>query len=260
MKKIVLCFIFVFILCGSVNADEFEKRVQLADGYCISYSNGYGITDENDNVIVPFRYDRIIWNKELCYGAIVQENKTDYYRLESGEETFYKSLSGEVYRMSNGEFGYRIEQSAEDNFNKPRLTEQYGLVDTNLNIIIKPKYDNELLFDKYGYAVVYQHSTSIERTKYEDDLPHYCGGSCGVIDRKGRTVLGMEYENITPGFDGWYSCRPKAGYDQLINIRYWGKLFVIFHILKKLFPLFIVWLIYAFVKKRKSLKLMRSTV
>lgn len=258
MKKIILCFIFVFILCGSVNADEFEKRVQLADGYCISYSNGYGITDENDNVIVPFRYDRIIWNKELCYGAIVQENKTDYYRLESGEETFYKSLSGEVYRMSNGEFGYRIEQSAEDNFNKPRLTEQYGLVDTNLNIIIKPKYDNELLFDKYGYAVVYQHSTSIERTKYEDNLPHYCGGSCGVIDRKGRTVLSMRYHNINPSPDGIYFCRPKKGADKHIDLKFWGGWLVIFHIVKKILAVFILCLIYVFVKKRKKLKLMMS--
>ncbi len=198
----------------------------------------WGLLDENYNEVTKSEYDSMAYKDGIFYAGIKHEGKTDYYKIENGEETFCKSLSGDIYRMSNGEFGYRIKQSD----NNGSLTEQYGLVDTDLGIIIKPKYDNEVLFDEYGYAVVYKNS------------------SCGVIDRKGRTVLNIKYESITPDLCGSYLCRTKKGQDKHIDLKIWGELFVIFHLVKKLLALFIVWLIYAFVKKRKSLKLMRSTV
>lgn len=224
---------------------EYDEITDLGDGklYGVKKGDLWGIVDEKNNTLVDFKYNSAFEYKGICYGGIRCDDKTDYYKIENGEESFLKTLSGTVYVMSNGELGYCMGQA-------------HGIVDSELNVVTEPQYDNEIVFDKLGYAIVCKNST--DSYVGENGMTYCTGGDFGIIDRKGRTVLGMNYDNIRYGHnEGIYFCEPKDNIESDIryDLKKWGKWYVMFHLFIKAMPLFIPCIaVIVFVKVRRKRK------
>ena len=150
----------------------------------------YAVVDENNKAITSYKYNDVVGYKQVTYGMIERDGKVDYYKINTDGEHFFKTLEGYVFNGAWGDFGYYIKQEDGDTF----LDKKYGTVDTELNIIIKPQYDNKIVFDENGCAKVYKGSTYAFQEGHSDEI-FYKGGELLYIGKDGKELSSEAYEN-----------------------------------------------------------------
>lgn len=183
MKKIILGFILVLVI-GNIQAvygnegfvapiGYYEiKELNGGSQYAVNMSeNGlYCVIDENNNMLADYKYKDIVAYNGIVYGMLPgKDGKVDYYTIDSSGEHYYKTMDGYAFDDGYGYIGYYVKIKLANN----KVRTRYGIVDGRLNVIVEPLYDNKIIFDDDGYAVVYKGSTSINYRYTDTSHEHY---------------------------------------------------------------------------------------
>lgn len=202
--------------------------------YEVHHNGKVGIVDDDGNFVIDAKYDYFI-RGDICYGLVNGDDKVECYIIENNRtEKLHKSLPGNVAFQfeENGKFDYCVKVKT-----KNGVKEKHGLVNSALCVIIKPVYDNRIIIDENGYAIVYKNSKKIERATFRDfSFNKYIGGSCGVINERGIIVIPIKYRDVEHIYRGVYKCTGKGIFalSSKINLRIWGFYLVIFNVVKKI--------------------------
>ena len=170
---------------------------ELNDGsqYAINMSeNGlYCVVDANNNMWADYKYKDIVAYDGIVYGMLPgKKGKVDYYIIDSRGEHYYKTMDGYAFDDGYDTIGYYVKSKLSNN----EVRTKYGVVDGRLNVIVEPLYDNKIIFDDDGYAVVYKGSTSIINY-YNDPSSHEHYISATEYKDSERVYLKKEGDKIT---------------------------------------------------------------
>ena len=227
---IIVAIILVIILSIFIRNKVVESRVKYkieeVEKYTyVKYREGdkYGIIDRNGNIIVDAKYSNIdIPNPErdlfICYesedkSVVLNSNKDiifeKYNRIEPislkniastlcYEKSTLKYEKDGLYGLIdfNGKEITKNEYSSIENLQSTEgkflvcKNDKYGVINLNGVKLVEPKYDGVITDNYYTDDTKYEKAGFIVSNTTDD------GYRYGYIDYKGKTILGVEYNNI----------------------------------------------------------------
>ncbi len=140
---------------------EYDNAFPFFQNYTsVKKNDKWNYIDKNGNIIFPdsliFNYRPIIDNKAVFMKKNIKVEKTKKMQSEDGSRTFVEFLNKtEKYQLKE------------------------GLIDTNGNIILEPKFDEISGYYQNGYMRVRNN------------------GKTGIIDEKGEIIIPIEYDDIS---------------------------------------------------------------
>lgn len=153
----------------------------------------YGVVGENNKQVADFKYYDVVEIDGNVYGMIENNGKVDYYKIDSDGESYYKTLDGYIFRGERGKVGYYTKRKGKEDY--PLLSKKYGLVDSELNVIVKPRYDNQVIF-KGDYADVYKGSTYASIEGGINRCTVYRGGELVYLKKDGDKIKEVENRDL----------------------------------------------------------------
>lgn len=147
----------------------------------------YGITDENDNEIVPHKYDEL-----------------DDYRegiIKFKFNSFYGFINHLGQKITN--FKYQEVMPYTEGLAAVQLNDKWGFIDHSGKIVIPLQYDDVCCFNE-GLAAV---NKEIE---IADELVQL-HGLWGFIDTTGKVVIPLQYSKIENFYNGFAAVKKAGG-------------------------------------------------
>lgn len=177
-------------------------------GNLIFVKNGlYGLMDINANILIPPVYQQFNGFRQIMY----TKDPNPYSMVMRDSLYGYINLTGkEVIPCKYQHLGYEIHN------NRVGFVEngKYGFLDTTGKVVVKPVYDRvygylidvtavqkdekwALINDKGKPITDFIYDNIVGHTWYDEQyVVVYQNNKCGVIDKKGKLILPIEYEAI----------------------------------------------------------------
>lgn len=186
---------------------QYEELLHIFGEYYIAKKDGkYGVVNTTNEIILPFEYSSISYQKDVDFIIADKENATlqEIYNNKfekkldgiisdiNSEKAYFRIYTGEEYKYYNLKFEEKKSQDVltDNNLFLSKKDGKYGYVNKEGNIIVDYIYEDATEFNKYGYAAVKQ------------------DGKWGALDKNGAVVIKTTYDlnqNIMIDFIGkWH--------------------------------------------------------